>query len=68
MKTPKIVLVDKNGGPSIAQDITLDEYLIYANPGDQLDILGDIATILYKVFSYEANNQYSIKIVYEKKA
>ncbi|MDE1530577.1 hypothetical protein PVE90_12700 [Pseudomonas carnis] len=63
--TPKIILVDKSGDPSIARDITLDEYLISANSGDVLDVLGNKKTVINKVFKFTANDEYSIEIVYE---
>ena len=66
MKTaPKIILVDKSGEPSIAGAITLDEYLIHANPGDVLDVLGNEKTVINKVFKFKAFDEYSIEIVYK---
>ena len=66
MKTaPKITLVHKSGDPSIARDITLDEYLIHANAGDVLDVLGNKTTVINKVFKFKAFDEYSIEIVYE---
>ncbi|MBD8191768.1 hypothetical protein IFR35_08330 [Pseudomonas fluorescens] len=66
MKTaPKITLVHKSGDPSIAKAITLDEYWIYANAGDVLDVLGNKTTVINKVFKFKAFDEYSIEIVYE---
>ncbi|MBF6028122.1 hypothetical protein ICY20_10250 [Pseudomonas sp. P115] len=66
MKTaPTIVLVSKKGERFTPQDVTLNEYLLYANKGDKLLVLGNSKTVDHKIFNYESNDQYSIEIVYE---
>jgi len=62
---PKIILGQKSGDTSIARAITLDEYLIYANAGDVLDVLGNKSTVINKVYKFKTYDEYSIEIVYE---
>lgn len=63
---PKIYLANAKGEhPKSLANVTLESYMLFANKGDHIDILGNHHVVLRKDYKFVGNNDYSVTVVYE---